>query len=103
MPIAHSRLVVEELLDGLSPIMREVVERKLQGYTVREIAHTLLISHRAVERLLQAIRLHFADLFERSADAAPQAPVRLRRTAEKSNSQKIAGKPRAGAGRIRIA
>jgi RNA polymerase sigma factor (sigma-70 family) len=103
MPVAHSRLVVEELLETLSPIMREVVERKLQGYTVQEIAHALLISHRAVERLLQGVRQRFADFFERSADPAPPASMRLRGTVEKSAAQKAAGESRAGARRIRIA
>lgn len=105
MSIAHSRLVVEELLETLSPVMRDVVELKLQRYTVQEIARTLLISHRAVERLLQTVRQRFAEVFERAADPAPEAPFRLRRPAGKSATRRVNGEPTAGAGarRIRIA
>jgi RNA polymerase sigma factor (sigma-70 family) len=103
MSIAHSRLVVEELLETLSPIMRDVVEQKLPGCTVQEIARTLLISHRAVERLLQAIRQRFAGVFERSADPAPEAPFRLRGPARKPATRRVNGEPTAGVRRIRIA
>lgn len=103
MSIAHSRLVVEELLEALPPVMRDVVELKLQGCTVQEIARTLLISQRAVERLLQAIRQRLAEVFQRSADPAPEASFRLRRAAGKSAMRRVHGEPTAGARRIRIA
>lgn len=100
---AHSRLVVEEILEALSPLMREVVERKLEGYTVQEIAHGLMISRRAVERLLHEVRQRVADLVERSAEAVPQAPIRLSRDTEKSARRLTAGGPEVDARRIRIA
>jgi RNA polymerase sigma factor (sigma-70 family) len=81
--MAHSALVVDELLASLPPTMRQVVERRLEGYTVPEIARDLMISQRAAERLLQTVRQRIGDFFDQSSLSASSAHIRLRQdTAE---------------------
>jgi RNA polymerase sigma factor (sigma-70 family) len=103
MPSAHSRMVVEELLTALAPFMREVVERKLQGYTVREIADDLLVSRRAVERVLQEVRRRFAEFFERSPDWTTEGPLRPSQGMEKPLRREPIRKVYRGPAEIRIA
>lgn len=91
--VAHSELVVEETLAALPLPMRHVVECKLQGYTVVEIARSLMISHRTVERLLQAVRLRIAELFEQAPDAAPAGRIRIRKGTERSQLHEPASAP----------
>jgi RNA polymerase sigma-70 factor (ECF subfamily) len=53
---AYLRLVVSEALERLAPALREIVELRLQGYEVREIAERTDRSLRTVERLLKEAR-----------------------------------------------
>jgi RNA polymerase sigma-70 factor (ECF subfamily) len=53
---AYLHLVVSEALERLPAPLREVVELRLQGYEVREIAERTGRPLRTVERLLQAAR-----------------------------------------------
>ncbi len=59
-----SRLVVEEALQSLPPGHREVVERRMQGHAVAEIARDLGQSERSVERILQRSRSQLSFLQE---------------------------------------
>jgi hypothetical protein len=81
--VAHSQLVVEELLTALPLPMRQVVAHRLEGYTVVEIARSLMISHRTVERLLQSVRQRLTVVFDQVAEAPPTGRIRLRKGTEK--------------------
>jgi DNA-directed RNA polymerase specialized sigma24 family protein len=50
------RLVVEELLEGMSPPHRRMIELRIEGYEVAEIAEKVQRSKRSVERVLQDFR-----------------------------------------------
>lgn len=50
------RMVVEELLSQLQPSQRNMVELRIAGYTVAEIAKQTRRSKRSVERVLQEFR-----------------------------------------------
>ena len=54
--MAVLRLVIEEVLDALPPGHRPIVERRIEGYEVAEIAEQLRRSKRTVERVLQEFR-----------------------------------------------
>jgi RNA polymerase sigma-70 factor (ECF subfamily) len=47
---------VEQLMEGLTPIQRQMLELRLQGYTVDEIAQQVNRSERGVRRLLDKIK-----------------------------------------------
>jgi RNA polymerase sigma factor (sigma-70 family) len=50
------RLVVDEVLDALPPSHRPIVELRVEGYEVAEIAERVQRSKRTVERVLQEFR-----------------------------------------------
>jgi RNA polymerase sigma-70 factor (ECF subfamily) len=50
------KMVVEEALDQLDPRQREMVELRMQGHDIAEIAHMTGRSKRTVERNLQEVR-----------------------------------------------
>jgi len=54
--LAVLRLVIDEVLDALPPGHRPIVERRIEGYEVAEIAAQLQRSRRTVERVLQEFR-----------------------------------------------
>jgi RNA polymerase sigma-70 factor, ECF subfamily len=54
--MAVLRLVIDEVLDALPPGHRPIVERRIEGYEVAEIAEQLQRSKRTVERVLQEFR-----------------------------------------------
>jgi RNA polymerase sigma-70 factor (ECF subfamily) len=58
---AYLSLVVSEAMERLSPPLREIVELRLQGYEVREIAEMTDRSLRTVERLLSQARSQLRD------------------------------------------
>jgi RNA polymerase sigma-70 factor (ECF subfamily) len=62
---AYLTLVVSEALERLEPSLREVVELRLQGYEVREIADLTGRSLRTVERLLKDARAGLGSLLGR--------------------------------------
>jgi RNA polymerase sigma factor (sigma-70 family) len=88
--MAHSTLVVDELLTSLPQNMRQVVKRRLEGYTVPEIARELLISQRAAERLMQTVRQRIGAFFDLSSLPGPSAPIRLRQDTAKSAPRALA-------------
>src|SRR4051794_34921577 len=50
------RLVIDEVLDALPPSHRPIVEMRIEGHEVAEIAGRLKRSRRTVERVLQGFR-----------------------------------------------
>jgi RNA polymerase sigma-70 factor (ECF subfamily) len=50
------RLVIDEILEALPPGHRPIIERRIEGYEVAEIAEQLQRSKRTVERVLQEFR-----------------------------------------------
>jgi RNA polymerase sigma-70 factor (ECF subfamily) len=56
------RLVIQESLEQLDPRQREMVELRLQGHDINEIADKTGRSKRTVERNLQEVRARLKDL-----------------------------------------
>ncbi len=54
--LAILRLVIDEQLERLDPSQRAIVEQRIEGYEVAEIAARTERSKRSVERVLQAFR-----------------------------------------------
>ena len=69
------RLVAEEALAQLPPLQRQIVELRVQGYQVHEIAELTGRSLRTVERTLQHCRQHLSSLLSdhEPPAAAPHA------------------------------
>lgn len=66
------RLVADEALEQLPELQRRIVELRVEGYQVHEIAKTTGRSLRTVERTLQQCRKHFANfLHDHEPVAAP--------------------------------
>ncbi len=64
------RLTIEELLDDLTESQRKIIELRLEGYTVAEIAGQTGRSKRTVERTLQGFRGRLNDvLYEGEGDS----------------------------------
>ncbi len=61
------RLVIDELLEGLPPSMRPIVELRVEGHEVDEIARQTGRSKRSVERALQEFRKKLSDLIHEDA------------------------------------
>jgi RNA polymerase sigma-70 factor (ECF subfamily) len=60
--LATLRLVIDELLDGLPATMRPIVELRIEGHEVDEIARRTQRSRRSVERALQEFRNQLSGL-----------------------------------------
>jgi RNA polymerase sigma-70 factor (ECF subfamily) len=60
--LATLRLVIDELLDALPPSMRAIVELRVEGHEVDEIARRTQRSRRSVERALQEFRTRLSPL-----------------------------------------
>jgi ECF sigma factor len=90
-------------LASLPEPMRQVVERRLQGYTVAEIARDLTISQRATERLFQSVRQRIGDFLELSALPAPSTPICLRQGTAKTVAEAPAKEMVDDSKRIKIA
>jgi RNA polymerase sigma-70 factor (ECF subfamily) len=56
------RLVVDEVLEGLPESHRKIVEWRIEGYEVAEIADRVERSKRSVERVLQEFRIRLGAL-----------------------------------------
>jgi len=67
------RLVAEEALASLPPLLRRIVELRMEGYQVHEIAELTGRSLRTVERTLQTCRKQLADILTDN-DSAPSEP-----------------------------
>ena len=68
---AFLQMVIDEALQGLPPVSRQIIESRIEGYEVAEIADMSRRSKRTVERVLQDFRKQLADLLdEDSRDGA---------------------------------
>lgn len=72
--LATLRLVVDELLAELPGPQRAVVEHRIEGYEVGEIAARVGCSHRSVERFLQKFRARLAAALADGPEDAPDDP-----------------------------
>jgi RNA polymerase sigma factor (sigma-70 family) len=61
-PLPFLKLVADEALERIPPTQREIVELRVAGYEVEEIAHRVGRSKRTVERLLQSCRARLSAL-----------------------------------------
>ena len=74
-PLPFLQLIARETLERLDPALRDVVERRMAGYEVEEIARQLGRSKRTVERLLQTCRHELTRMLtENDTDAARNPP-----------------------------
>jgi RNA polymerase sigma factor (sigma-70 family) len=64
-------LTVQEGLAAMTPLQRQIVELRVEGYEVAEIAARTARSKRTVERNLQEIRTRLHTCLETTDDAAP--------------------------------
>jgi RNA polymerase sigma factor (sigma-70 family) len=62
MALATLRMVIDELLGALPPSMRAIVELRVEGHEVDEIARQTQRSRRSVERALQEFRARLGPL-----------------------------------------
>lgn len=69
--LATLRLTVEELLAELPPPQRAIVEDRVAGYEVDDIAARVGCSKRSVERCLQKFRARLSDVLEDRTDDPP--------------------------------
>lgn len=74
-PLPFLQLIARETLERLDPAQRDVVELRMAGYEVEEIAQRLGRSKRTVERLLQACRHELTRMLtESDTDAQRSVP-----------------------------
>ena len=59
--VAHLRLTIQELLESLDATTCRIIELRMEGHEVQEIAQTVNRSKRTVERVLQTFRRRLAD------------------------------------------
>jgi RNA polymerase sigma-70 factor (ECF subfamily) len=62
MALSTLRMVIDELLGALTPSMRAIVELRVEGHEVEEIARRTQRSRRSVERALHEFRLRLSPL-----------------------------------------
>jgi RNA polymerase sigma-70 factor (ECF subfamily) len=62
MALATLRMVIDELLSALPPSMRAIVELRVEGHEVEEIARRTQRSRRSVERALHEFRARLSPL-----------------------------------------
>ncbi|MDB5337401.1 MAG: sigma-70 family polymerase sigma factor [Planctomycetaceae bacterium] len=58
------RLVIDEVLSGLSAVHREIIDLRIEGHEVAEISTKLGRSKRSVERILQGFRQMLATMID---------------------------------------
>ncbi|MFL5342424.1 MAG: RNA polymerase sigma factor [Gemmataceae bacterium] len=63
-PLPFLQLIAEETLERMPPTQRRIVELRVAGYEVEEIARTVGRSKRTVERILQTCRRQLGELLE---------------------------------------
>lgn len=59
--VAHLRLTIQELLESLDATTCRIIEMRMEGREVQEIADSINRSKRTVERVLQNFRRRMAD------------------------------------------
>ncbi len=60
-PLVTLQMSIDELLQGLPPVKRSMVEMRIQGFAINEIADTTGRCTRTVERTLQQFREELAE------------------------------------------
>jgi RNA polymerase sigma-70 factor (ECF subfamily) len=68
------QLTIDEFLGRLPERHRAIVEQRMQGYDVADIARQTGRSKRTVERILQEVRKRLSDSLELGEDHAPVDP-----------------------------
>jgi RNA polymerase sigma-70 factor (ECF subfamily) len=63
------KMVVEELLEGMPPAKRQMIELRIEGYEVAEIAEKVQRSKRSIERVLQGFRNRLESLIREDHSA----------------------------------
>lgn len=76
-PMPFLKLVADEALERIPPTQREIVELRVAGYEVEEIAHRVGRSKRTVERLLQACRAQLRTLLVEAESDVPNCSGNL--------------------------
>ncbi len=61
------RLVLGEVLETLAPAQRQIIEQRIEGYEVAEIARNTQRSKRSVERILQEFRKRLRTIIDDNA------------------------------------
>jgi RNA polymerase sigma factor (sigma-70 family) len=61
------RLVIDEVLVTLAPVQRQIIEQRIEGYEVAEIARNVQRSKRSVERILQEFRKRLRAIIDDNA------------------------------------
>jgi RNA polymerase sigma factor (sigma-70 family) len=75
-PLPFLKLVADEALERIPPTQREIIELRVAGYDVEEIAHKVGRSKRTVERLLQSCRHQLGHMLaEVDPDGIPDGGV----------------------------
>lgn len=64
------QLVIEEVLEEMSPAQRQIIQLRIEGHEVRPIAEQTKRSKRTVERILQSFRQKLAKLIDEPQDPA---------------------------------
>jgi RNA polymerase sigma-70 factor (ECF subfamily) len=64
MPLHILNLVIREIIDEMPESQKNIVELRLQGFQVEEIAVRTNRSKRTIERILQRFRARLSDLIE---------------------------------------
>jgi RNA polymerase sigma-70 factor (ECF subfamily) len=67
LALATLRMVIDELLSDLPPSMRTIVELRVEGHEVEEIARRTQRSRRSVERALHEFRARLSPLIREDA------------------------------------
>jgi RNA polymerase sigma factor (sigma-70 family) len=67
LALATLRMVIDELLSALPPSMRTIVELRVEGHEVEEIAQRTQRSRRSVERALHEFRARLSPLIREDA------------------------------------
>lgn len=58
------RLVIDEMLSGMPSIKREIIQLRIQGYQVQDIAEKTGRAKRTIERILQQFKQRLAGLID---------------------------------------
>jgi RNA polymerase sigma-70 factor (ECF subfamily) len=68
------QMTITEAMDNLPAAQRQMLELRIQGHEVADIARLVGRSKRTIERNLQEVRLHLRALLEPAADANSSDP-----------------------------
>ncbi len=58
------RMAIDEMLLGISDVKRKIIEMRIQGHQIKEIAETTGRSKRTVERIVQDFKTRLAQLID---------------------------------------